>query len=250
MIIELSVVGGMLSFVPGQVLRKQTPRQPSTEVRPLLLIAAALIAIEGLAWWWMHPTPVGLGQPVLTWIAPDPALTDRPDIYAQSAPGLRCTSGQIRSGTQSDGINVFLGFFAWDASSSTGDVLEAFRHQPEDCLGYIGLKLVQVAPLRTFVVGTETLTFEHTILRHQQANAGLVHAFKAVWVSGTSTGTSRQGILGGDENSLRSIRWRAALHRFRAAHARVVQGTVQGAYSPDHAWDVFRAAILDDLSMR
>ena len=79
---------------------------------------------------------------------------------------------------------------------------------------------------------------------------GLVHAFKAVWLSGVPTGTSREGILGGDQFSLRSIRWRAALHRFRPAHARVVQGAVQGVHSPDHAWEVFSTAILEDLEMK
>ena len=219
-------------------------------MRPLFLIACALGATEGLAWWWMNPTPAGLGQPVLTWNSPEAGFTDRPDIYAKSAPGLRCTTGEIRSADRPDGVTVFLGFFAWESSSSTGDVLEAFRHQPEDCLGYIGMKLVSTQAPRAFRVGNETLTFEHTILRAQQPMSGAVHAFKAVWLSGVPTGTSREGILGGNQSTLRSIRWRAGLHRFRPAHARVVQGAVQGVHSPDHAWDIFRSAILDDLEMK
>jgi hypothetical protein len=219
-------------------------------MRNLIFILVALGAIEGLAYWWMNPSPAGLGQPVLTWNSPDPDLTDRPDIYAKSAPGLRCTTGQIRSADRSDGINVFVGFFAWESTSSTGDVLEAFRHQPEDCLGHIGMKLVSTQAPRVFKVGDETLTFEHTILRSPQTTQGFVHAFKAVWLSGVPTGTSREGILGGNQSTLRTLRWRAALQRFRPAHARVVQGAVQGVYAPDQAWEEFRSAILDDLEMK
>jgi hypothetical protein len=219
-------------------------------MRNLLFILLALAVTEAIAWWWMNPTPAGLGQPVLTWVSRDADLTDRPDLYAKSAPGLRCTTGEIRATDRADGIGIFVGFFAWESSSSTGDVLEAFRHQPEDCLGYIGMKLVSIEPRRTFVVGNEILTFDHTILRSPQTMGGLVHAFKAVWLSGVPTGTSREGILGGDQFSLRTIRWRAALHRFRPAHARVVQGAVQGVHSPDQAWKVFQSAILEDLKMK
>lgn len=219
-------------------------------MRPILILLCALGLTEAIAWWWMNPTPAGLGQPILTWTSPDAELTNRPDIYAKSAPGLRCSTGEIRSSERNDGINLFVGFFAWDTASSTGDVLEAFRHQPETCLGYIGMKLVSNEPPRQFSVGTETLIFDHTILRSPDTMGGLVHAFKAVWLSGIPTGTSRQGILGGDEGSLRSIRWRAGLTRFRPAHARVVQGAVQGIHSSDQAWEVFRTAILEDLEMK
>ncbi|MFM7182143.1 MAG: hypothetical protein ACKO2G_11855 [Verrucomicrobiales bacterium] len=219
-------------------------------MRNLLFILVAIAVIEAVAWWWMNPAPAGLGQPVLTWSSSDTTLADRPDLYAQSAPGLRCATGQIRSADRPDGVAVFTGFFAWESTSSTGDVLEAFRHQPEECLGYVGMKLVSTQPLRTFKVSGETLTFEHTILRSPQAMQGNVHAFKAVWLSGITTGTSREGILGGNQSSLRAVRWRAALSRFRPAHARVVQGAVQGVSSPDQAWEIFRSSILEDLEMK
>ena len=101
----------------------------------------------------------------------------------------------------------------------------------------------------------ETLTFDHTVFRDPGSAGGalspgaLVHAFRAVWVSGLSLADARQG-LGGDEfDRLRTIRLKSALTRFRPSHARVIQGAVRGAPNADAAWQAFEQFMLADLKM-
>ncbi len=64
---------------------------------------------------------------------------------------LRCSGGQVMHARLDDSSGIHLAFFEWDGTD-TGSVLEAFRHMPEACMGSIGMKLVERAPVRTFVV--------------------------------------------------------------------------------------------------
>ena len=84
-------------------------------------------------------------------ISPSPALTPLPEIYAASAPMLRCSGGQVLHARIDDSSGIHLAFFEWDGTD-TGSVLEAFRHMPEACMGSIGLKLVEKAPSRFYTV--------------------------------------------------------------------------------------------------
>lgn len=249
-------------------------------MRPqLIVILAIIIMSEILAWWWMHPPLAGANAPVLAWspkpipadqaqtTAPDQtekfaeaALIERPDIYAKSAPLLRCSGGKIFSQKRIDGSTVFMAIFEWN-SSSTGSVLEAFRHMPEACMGSIGLKLIENAAPISYTVGDQTLIFDHTIFRDPSqtntamlgtdfANTGeIVHAFKAVWVSGLNSRNTRDGLFGNKENQLRSIRLLSALHRYRPAYARVVQGAVRGYTDSTQAWQAFEDTMLKDLQL-
>ncbi len=326
--------------------------------RSLLIIAALLLAlgvVEGVSYWWMHPAPAGLGEPVLVYrprdrgqksgigdrgseigdheqataqnpfstlasspstINPQPStssiasssiqqstvdnqqssislsstLTSLPEIYAKSAPMLRCSSGQVLHARIDESAGIHLAFFEWDGTD-TGSVLEAFRHMPEACMGSIGMTLVEKAPPRAYVVrgqgtgggdqglgmrdqeqatapssssnstsniknskfATESLIFDHTVFREGGGVAGLgspIHAFRAIWVAGVSTADARKG-LGGDEfDRLRTIRLKSARDRFRPAHARVIQGAVRGISDPNLAWQAFEEAMLKDLSFQ
>ena len=291
------------------------------------LLLLALGAVEGSAYWWMHPAPAGRSQPVLTYRpvgldrragrdsasdaqsqgtaeANAPAslpnqkskiinhqstissslpssLTPLPDIYAKAAPMLRCSSGQVFHVQLDDTLGLHLAFFEWDGTD-TGSVLEAFRHMPEACMGSIGMKLIQKAPPRSYVVrtqetgdrdqqmpgaepnsklkiqnsklATQSLSFDHTIFRESGQGGGLagsgslVHAFRAVWVSGLSHADARQGLGGDDFDRLRTIRLKSALTRFRPTHARVIQGAVRGAANADAAWHAFEQTMLKDLA--
>ena len=138
------------------------------------LLLLGLGAVEGLAFWWMHPAPVGLCQPVLAYRprevkAQTPksetlkeeaaaqsfssisaslpssvsafTFTPLPETYARSAPMLRCSGGQVFRVDLDDTLSLHLAFFEWDGTD-TGSVLEAFRHMPEACMGSIGMQLV------------------------------------------------------------------------------------------------------------
>ncbi len=139
-------------------------------------------------------------------------------------------------------MTINLAFFEWDHADST-NVLESFLHLPEQCMGSIGLTLMEHRPPCSYQVGGETLSFDHTVFRDPVG--AIVHAFKSTWVSG-SNNLLGNGIRGGKEQ-WRQIRWRAGLNRFRPAHARVTQGAVRGIPNPDLAWQAFSAAMLVDL---
>ena len=233
-------------------------------------------AVEALAWWWTHPTPTGLGQPVLVY-RPEirkqesgirkqeqadgqqipgenpssiqnsisSSITPLPEIVANSQPSLRCSTGSAARIDREDGVTIHLAFFGWDLAD-TRDVLEAYKHLPEQCLGAIGMKLVENRPARTYQVGTETIAFDHSVFRDR---AGvLVHSFKGVWVSGMSRLAGDGFPSGGDQ--WRKLRWKAALHRFHPAYSRVAQGAVRGIPNPDLAWAAFENAMLNDLSFK
>lgn len=148
------------------------------------LLLLGLGAVEGLAFWWMHPAPVGLCQPVLAYRprevkAQTPksetlkeeaaaqsfssisaslpssvsafTFTPLPETYARSAPMLRCSGGQVFRVDLDDTLSLHLAFFEWDGTD-TGSVLEAFRHMPEACMGSIGMTLIEKAPPRFYTV--------------------------------------------------------------------------------------------------
>jgi hypothetical protein len=247
----------------------------ASRVPVVLAFALALGGVEGIAYWWMHPAPAGLGQPVLAYrpgtktqrtedrgqmdsarfrdarsASPDlqsaapanAAYTPLPEIVAKSLPSLLCSTGTAARVDREDGVTIHLAFFEWELADTT-NVLESYRHLPDECMGSIGMRLIGHLPPRTYQLGGETLAFDHTVFRDPAD--GIVHAFKGTWVSGAS-GLLGSGVRGGLEQ-WRQLRWRAGLKRFRPAHARVAQGAVRGVADPDLAWQAFRDAMLVDL---
>ena len=280
--------------------------------RHAIIIVCLLAAVEGIAWWWMHPPLAGLNEPVLTW---DPegdtrqkteevgdgepsglnpqssgfpsSLTPRPEIYAKSAPILRCSDGKVYSVDSTDGVTITLSFFEWNLTD-TGSMLEAFQHMPEYCMGAIGFQLVEKAKPITYEIESsnlgrsddsgqrtevggqeaepeiqnskfkihspppETLIFDHTVFRapgQSNGSGDIVHSFKAVWVSGLTGVYGRQGLFGNDRNDERGILLKSAIKRFRPAHTRVIQGAVRGAPDAGIAWKIFEDTMLKDLKL-
>jgi hypothetical protein len=391
------------SISPSSTFNIQHPAPGGPSMRPIPIILTLLLAlgaVEGLAYWWMHPAPAGPGEPILVYrptVGRDPArsahlspsarddkdqetgdrdqeeakaeeqssspiqnskfkiasghasqgsadlqgresshrvqnsaagtsssssnqqseinnhqseispsFTPLPEIYANAAPMLRCSSGQVSHVQLDESLGLHLAFFEWDGTD-TGSVLEAFRHMPEACMGAIGMKLIEKAPPRSYTVrgrvsekklsvvsgqlseksqpssnqksaiinhqsslsssisasqhfsvsaSTPTLSFDHTIFREPGQGGGavfapgpVVHAFRAVWVSGLSHADARQGLGGNEFSRLRTIRFQSALTRFRPTHARVIQGAVRGASSADAAWQAFEKTMLADLAI-
>jgi len=220
----------------------------------LLATLTGLALVEGAAWWWTHPTPAGLGEPVLAYEAGGrrtaaemggERVTLLPEIVESAMPSLRCSRGLAARVDREDGSQVQLAFFEWDFSDA-GSVFEAFKHLPEDCLGSIGMKLLEVREPRILTVEGERLSFDHTVLR--DPSGMIVHAFKSTWVSGMQT-LIGDGVRGGG-NQWRTLRWRAAAGRFRPAYARVSQGAVRGISNGDLAWSAFLEAIGGGLEFQ
>ena len=258
----------------------------------MFLLFLCLSGIEGVAYWWMHPSPAGLDQPVLVYrpenrgreadaSAQEEAMTPSqnppspptvnpprlnsptsplstlhsqpstsststplPEVVAKALPSLRCSTGTAARIDRGDGVSIHVAFFEWNLSDST-NVLEAFKHLPEQCMGSIGMTLIEQPAPRFYRVGGETLYFDHTILRDR--GGVIVHAFKGTWVSGMSS------LIGADfrggVKQWSQLRWKAGLKRFHPAYARVTQGAVRGIPNADLAWQAFEDAILKDLTM-
>jgi hypothetical protein len=212
------------------------------------------------------------------------SFTLLPDLVSRSMPSLRCSAGIAARIDRPNGATVHLAFFEWNLADST-NVLEAFKHLPDECMGSIGMTLVKKRPPRTYLVrnqetgnrargsagvppasqgsADDTAQSSSTNLQSPISNLSsstlsfdhtefrdpsgkTIHAFKGVWVSGAS-GLLGDGIRGGGEQ-WNQIRWRAALKRFRPAYARVAQGAVRGIPNPDLAWEIFEQSMLQDLT--
>jgi hypothetical protein len=238
----------------------------------LASILLCLAGIEGMAYWWMNPRRVGQAEAVLVYqraphvpsVAQDRAtvseheaqlkvwkFTPLPNIYAKAAPILRCSGGQVFHISPGDRIGIHFAFFEWD-DTNTGSVLEAFGHLPEACMGSIGMILVSKEKPILYQVGGEKLLFDHTIFREPglAGASSLIHAYRAVWVAGFQESDARQGDLSWKTRDLRVIRLNAALNRLKPSHARVIQGAVRGATSPQEAWEVFSSHLLCDLHVK
>jgi|GEM_PF-1888127 len=175
---------------------------------PLPTIAALLLGlalIEGSSYWWMHPAPVGLGQPVLVYRsqARGPLTVDsgqtaelhqQPSPNVQQPPRPSDSSIPPTANRQPPTTTPLPEIYAKAApmlrctsgqvnysklsdtsgihlaffewdGTDTGSVLEAFRHMPEACMGSIGMTLVSKEKPVPYTVDGETLLFDHTVFR-------------------------------------------------------------------------------------
>jgi hypothetical protein len=111
-----------------------------------------------------------------------------------------------------------------------------------------------ISPSSSSHLASATLIFDHTTFSEAVANGAPIpstlpiHAFRAVWVDSMQTADARKGLDGEKMDSLRAIRLKSALTRFRPQHARVIQGAVRGAPSGEAAWEAFEKAMLADLN--
>jgi hypothetical protein len=222
----------------------------------VLLAVAALLLVEGLAWWWMNPRPAGEGDAVLAHRMPAMPVSqdaaDRseswaplPEVVMRSLEPLRCSDGEAGRIRRADGATIHYAFFEWN-HLKTGSMIEAFKHLPEECLGSIGMVFREHLPNRRYAIEGEELEFTHDVF--SDTTGSEVHSFKAVWVSGMKS-LLGDGLRGGAAQ-WRTVRLRAAASRFRPAYVRVAQGAVRGVDGPDEAWRSFEEAFLRDLEKR
>ena len=188
-------------------------------------------------------------SPFLSTLNPPPSTssttTPLPAVVANALPALRCSTGTAARIDRDDGTIFHLAFFEWNLADST-NVLEAFKHLPDECMGSIGMILTAQLPPRSYQVGAETLWFDHTVFRD---SVGItVHAFKGTWVSGANSliGSGERGGV----DQWNQLRWKSALKRFKPAHARVAQGAVRSIPNPDLAWQAFEETMLKDLKFQ
>ncbi len=217
-----------------------------------LAVVAALVVLlaESGAWLWMNPAQV----PGVAVAAPGIARrhqdwTYLPELYAAVKPSLRCNSGWLADLPDPEGAPMRVGVFEW-RRSKRADVLEAFKHLPEQCMGSIGMELEAIHGPRVLGDGRQRLVFDATSFR-PKGGGSVVHVFKAVWVAGYEAPDLRRGVLGNQTgNDLRGLRMMAAAHRFKPPHSAVIMGAVAGMPTEELAWRRFLTEVLADLEWK
>lgn len=236
--------------------------------RSLIIVTALVVSlgfVEGFSYWWMHPSVSDAGQPKLVYTPPLPndgktspavdlatalegAETDLvtllPEIVEKTRETLYCSSGTVAKIERANGVVMHVAFFEWNSADAT-NVLEAFKHLPDECMGSIGMKLLSKMPARSYQVENEELLFDHTMFRDPVGQ--IIHAFKGTWVSGATKVIGKDFRGGADQ--WRQIRLKAAQHRFNPSYARVAQGAVRGIADPQLAWQAFEDGMLKNLHM-
>jgi hypothetical protein len=185
-----------------------------------------------------NPSRLGIKDPSSTNNFQPSEIKWHPDMVEKYRNSLNCSGGSICQIKRESGPTLHAAMFAWDNSTSV-TAIEAFRHHPEDCLGSIGMKLIQRYPDKVFRVDDQELYFNHSAFRDQEGIT--VHSFKATWIEGKSQ-SYISGMSHTDE--WREQRAQAAWSRFSPKHARVVQGAVRSIHNPDAAWIFFERSVL------
>lgn len=141
-------------------------------------------------------------------------------------------------------------YFEWDRFDLS-PVMNLTLHAPEICNANIGYKLLEVLPNRKYEPpGREPLNFDSTHFTDPSGQD--VFIFKVVWLQGYGCLRMREDGPGAPplvEGEHRFDRIKNSFVRHRGA-ARIVEAAVFGAHDNDHAWQLFSAQVLAQLSWR
>lgn len=216
-------------------------------------LAFAVILPELASSWWMKPAETGSGgaraYPVFRPPAPGVSFRLLSSAYEEVRPQLFCSGGWMGNLGDGKGPEIRLAWFEWDDTSPVS-TLEAFKHLPEQCMGSAGMSFSGVYSPRIWGEEGMRLVFDST--RFLPPRGGeTVFVFKAVWVDGWEGADLRRGVLdGATGESLRTLRFNAARHRFRPPRTRVLMAAVVGFPTEELAWNWFREESLGSLQWK
>jgi hypothetical protein len=205
----------------------------------------AVVAGEAFSAWWMGGGRASEDLPVLEWDRPYgkewSILTEE---YDEVDEVLKCDSGWVGE-IESGGRPVRFSFFRWD-QNRTANTLEVFHHQPEVCMGSIGMKLKKRFDSRVMEVEGRPIRFDVTSFEPGDG-LGLLYIFKAIVVSGHEQASLRSGFDGFSLAEWRRFRLGVVWKRFRPPHARVLMGGISGMPTEELAWREFRSLVQPRL---
>ena len=139
--------------------------------------------------------------------------------------------------TAGDGTRLTVFYFEWD-HVEVGPVMSLAGHSPDECNVAAGFNLQALLPPRTYEVpGQPPLVFDAT--HFTDLSGSSVHMFKLAWIQGMGSRPLR-------EATRRLERLQNSFTRHRGS-ARVLQAGVFDAQDADHAWQIFRTEVLDQL---
>lgn len=223
---------------------------PSPRARVLTLLALislplAVVAAEGLGWWWMRPAADPGGVRLLQYAFPNGryGCMARP-LKEKIEEMLNCDRGQTGVIQVGAGRMIDVNYFEWDDTDATG-LADAFGHAPDVCMGNAGMKVEQYLPNRTHRLGDANLVFDSTLFRDK--SGAPLYIFKLSWAEGMDgINLLREGPRSGD---FRRFKFQAVARRWRPRYARVLMLGVFGAASEEEAWNLTRLNVLEELQL-
>lgn len=212
----------------------------------LLAIPLAVVAAEGLGWWWMHPPQDAGGVRLLEYAFPGGryGCVEKP-LTEKLADKLSCDRGQTGTILAGGGRRIEVNYFEWNDTQATG-LSNAFGHAPDVCMGKIGMKVEKFLPNREYRTDGAGLMFDTTLFR--EASGAPLYIFKLAWADGMDgINLLRDGPAGRD---VRVFKFKAVAQRWKPRYARVLMLGVFGAADEEEAWKLARLNVFEDLHLR
>lgn len=211
----------------------------------MLTIPLAVVAAEGLGWWWMRPPADPAGVRLLTYRFPSGryGCTAKPGVE-QIADQLHFDSGQTGTIQAGAGRMIDVNYFEWDDTDATG-LADAFGHAPDVCMGNAGMKVEKFLANRSHRLGDTELIFDSTLFRDK--SGAPLYIFKLSWAEGIAGVNLLRD--GPKSEAYRKFKFEAVARRWRPRYARVLMLGVFGAANEEEAWKLARLNVLGDLQL-
>lgn len=209
----------------------------------LLALPFAVLASEGLGWWWMHPPGDAAGVRLLEYAFPGGryGCVERP-VAPRVTAMLNYDRGQTGTIQMGAGRMIDVNYFEWDETNATG-LADAFGHTPDACMGNAGMKVERYLPNRTHPLAGVDLVFDTTQFRDKSGQP--LYIFKLSWAEGLEgINLLREGPMSAE---FRQFKFKAVARRLRPRFARVLMLGVFGAVNEEDAWRLARLNVIDDL---
>ncbi|MEY3898528.1 MAG: hypothetical protein RLZZ214_4050 [Verrucomicrobiota bacterium] len=211
----------------------------------MLAIPLAVVAAEGLGWWWMRPAVDPGGARLLAYTFPGGryGCVARP-VAEKIEDMLHCDRGQTGAIQAGAGRMIDVNYFEWDDTDATG-LADAFGHAPDVCMGNAGMKVEQFLPNRSYRLGDAELIFDSTLFREK--SGAPLYIFKLSWAEGMAgVNLLRDGPR---SQEYRKFKFKAVARRWRPRYARVLMLGVFGAANEEDAWKLARLNVLEELRL-
>jgi hypothetical protein len=204
-----------------------------------ILLIVIVVLGEGVVALWRHLPVEPSSAPVFTF-PPAAQNFGKPGEFAPSIKLYGADRGAEWKHTAADGTRLTVFYFEWD-SIHVGPLMDFVGHSPEVCNVAAGFTFRGVHPRCSFEIPDQPpLSFDTT--HFDDPSGRSVYVFKMPWIQGLGSRKFREG-------AERTQRLQNSFLRHTGA-ARVLQAGVFGARDADHAWQIFREQVLDQLEWR
>jgi hypothetical protein len=205
--------------------------------RLALILIVLILAGESAVAVWRH-LPVEPSSARVFSFPPAAQNFSKPGKLATAIEWYGADRGAEWQAAATDGSRLAIIYLEWDRVKTGPFIRELAGHAPEACNVAAGFDLNAILPARTYEIpGEPPLVFDATHLTDPSGRS--VYIFKIPWFQGI-------GSLPLYRSYDRKKRLQDSLRR-RIGAARMLQAGVFDAHDADHAWQIFRTEVLDQL---